>query len=607
MNQSAFDLRLSPGADRVLDAVAAGMFVEREAYLLRLQAERLMLVSGFDELACRDSLDFMPFDYQIKAAQTALRRLRGRGLLCDEVGLGKTIEAGLVLKEYLVRQMAGRVLILTPPALVEQWREELANKFRLGDFVASFDPDFRALGAQAWANFPCVIASLATARRAEHRQAITQIVYDLVIVDEAHHLKNRASVSWKFVNALQKKYILLLTATPVQNSLDELYNLITILKPGQLKTPREFQKQFVAHGDPRLPKNRGRLRELLADVMVRHVRGQVGLQLPPRRAHVVRLALGLDERALYDDVSAFVRAQIKPAGETPEENGEREEPGEAPVLSTAHRFTLQTLQREIGSSPLAARPTLLKLAQSGVMQAHRDELLALADRAVNVHTWAKAAALEKLLQPFAQAAPGSDPGKVIIFTHFRVTLDMLAERLRKLGLDFVMYHGGMSAVEKNEAIRRFEKSARVLLSTEAAGEGRNLQFCRTMVNFDLPWNPMRIEQRVGRIHRVGQTREVDIFNLSAEGTIEDYILDILDRKLNMFELVIGEMDMILGQLSDERDFEDLVMDVWARAQTPEQAATGFAELGDALVEARESYQHTREYDEALFGQDFSAE
>jgi SNF2 family DNA or RNA helicase len=171
----------------------------------------------------------------------------------------------------------------------------------------------------------------------------------------------------------------------------------------------------------------------------------------------------------------------------------------------------------------------------------------------------------------------------------------------------VMYHGGMSSVEKNEAIRRFETSARVLLSTEAAGEGRNLQFCRTMVNFDLPWNPMRIEQRVGRIHRVGQTREVDIFNLSAEGTIEDHILDILDRKLNMFELVIGEMDMILGQLSDERDFEDLVMDVWARAQTPEQAATGFAKLGDALVEARESYRHMREYDEALFGQDFSAE
>ena len=607
MPESTLDVRLLPGADRILDAVAAGSFVDRDGYLLRLQAERLTLVTGFDELVCLDSLNFAPFDYQIKAAQAALRRFRGRGLLCDEVGLGKTIEAGLVLKEYLLRQMAGRVLILTPPALVEQWREELASKFRLNDFVASFDEDFRVHGARAWERFPRVVASLATARRAEHREAITQIMYDLVIVDEAHHLKNRASVSWKFVNALQKKYILLLTATPVQNSLDELYNLITILKPGQLKTPREFQRQFVVQGDPRLPKNRGKLRELLADVMVRHARGQVGLQLPPRRAHVVKLALSPDERSFYDDVSAWVRSQIKPANQPADEPvDEEQESDESPTLSTAHRFTLQTLQREIGSSPLSARPTLLKLAKLDVMQPHREQLIALADRAARIQTWAKAAALEKLLLPF-KAAPNTerDPGKVIIFTHFRVTLEMLADRLRGMGIDFVLYHGGLASAEKNAAIHRFEKSARVLLSTEAAGEGRNLQFCRTMVNFDLPWNPMRIEQRVGRIHRVGQTHEVEIFNLSADGTVEDYILDILDRKLNMFELVIGEMDMILGQFADERDFEDLVMDTWARAQTVQEASAEFEKLGDALVKARETYQSTREHDEALFGQDFA--
>ncbi len=193
---------------------------------------------------------------------------------------------------------------------MEQWREELSTKFGLTDFVATHDPAFRELGAGAWAAFPRVIASLATARRPEHRQAITDLFYDLVIVDEAHHLKNRGSVSWKFVNSLQKKFILFLTATPVQNDLDELYNLITILKPGQLKTPREFRRKFVVSGDPRLPKNRGRLRELLADVMVRHTRGQAGVQLPPRRAHTVRLQLGPDERALYDDMSDLVRRCI---------------------------------------------------------------------------------------------------------------------------------------------------------------------------------------------------------------------------------------------------------------------------------------------------------
>jgi len=592
------DLRLSDSAAVVLEAATAGRFLGPERYRLQLAAEHLALIAGFDELVCLDSLRFQPFDYQIRAAQTALRRFRGRGLLCDEVGLGKTIEAGLALKEYLARQMVNRVLILTPPALVEQWREELAAKFNLPDFVTSADAEFRERGPAAWADHPRVIASLATARRAEHRPHIEAVQYDLVIVDEAHHLKNRASVTWKFVNSLQKKYMLLLTATPVQNSLDELYNLITLLKPGQLKTPREFQRQFVVHGDPRQAKNRGRLRELLADVMVRHARRQVGVQLPPRRAHTVRLTLSPGERALYDEVSGFIREVTGGGGQvTSDENGSSSTARRSPPTT---RFTLQTLQREIGSSPPAARPTLLALAEQPALQPHRSILLALADRATQFPAWAKAEALEKLLTRL----PGS---KVLLFTHFRATLTQLAARLQNLGLNFIPYHGGLSAAEKDDAIRRFEREGQILLSTEAAGEGRNLQFCHTLVNFDLPWNPLRIEQRVGRIHRIGQAHPVDIYNLSAAGTVEDYLLDILDRKVNMFELVIGEMDMVLGELTDERDFEDLLFDVWTRARSEADVQAGMEQLGNALAEARASVQAIHEYDEALFGQDFVAE
>jgi SNF2 family DNA or RNA helicase len=586
-------------AARVLAAVAARQFAAPERYRLQLAAERLLLVAGFDELVGLEGLAFQPFDYQVRAARAALRRFRGRALLCDEVGLGKTIEAGLVLKEYLARGMVERVLILTPPALAEQWREELAVKFGQAGFVVSSGPEFRELGAAAWARFPRVIASLATARRAEHRAAIEALAYDLVIVDEAHHLKNRASVSWQFVNRLQRRYLLLLTATPVQNSLDELYNLITLLKPGQLKTPREFQRQFVTHGDPRLPKNRGRLRELLADVMVRHTRGQAEIALPPRRAHTVRLALAPAERELYDAVSAFVRASLPPAAQAPDGAGPAAGPATAP-LSTAHRFTLQTLQREIGSSVHAAHPTLLALAALPAMAPRRAELLALAGRAAETSAWAKADALDKLLA----SLPGE---KVLLFTHFRATLEHLAARLRAQGVPFVVYHGSLSAADKELAIRRFETDAPLLLSTEAAGEGRNLQFCATMVNFDLPWNPQRIEQRIGRIHRIGQTRPVTIYNLSAAGTVEDYLLEILDRKLNLFELVVGEMDMILGALTEERDFEELLFDVWARAHDEQALQAGMDGLGQALVEARAGYQRTREYDEALFGQDFAAD
>ena len=590
------EVRLLPPENSLLQPGKQAAFVPPDLYRLRLQAEHAVLVAGFDELICLPTLDFTPFDYQIRAAQIMLRRFRGRGMFCDEVGLGKTIEAGLTLKEYLLRNVVQRVLILTPAALVEQWREELAVKFGLPDFVTSADPQFRALGVKAWEQFPRVVASIATARRAEHRAQITPIPYDLVLVDEAHHLKNRASVTWKFVNELQRKYLLLLTATPVQNDLDELYNLITLLKPGQLKTAREFRQQFVVRGDPRQPKNRGKLRELLGDVMVRHTRSQVNVKLSPRQAQTIKLALSQEEAAFYEGVSGFIRAQF---GNAQNSNGE-----ETSSLKQTERFALLTLQREIGSSPQAAISTLESLAARQLDPVRQVHLHALAVQAATISGWAKADALEKLLRTIFQANKSE---KIILFTHFRRTLEGLAARLQTLGVPIVVYHGELNTAAKQKVIETFEAGAQILLSTEAAGEGRNLQFCRTMINFDIPWNPMRIEQRVGRIHRIGQTRDVQIYNLSARGTVEDYLLDILDKKLNMFELVIGEMDMILGQLSDERDFEDLLMDVWVRAQSPSEAEAGFRQLGDTLLQARQTYQKTLEYDEALFGEDFAAE
>ena len=603
------DIRLLPVDGSLFKAISSGQFATRELYNLRLQAEYAQLVSGFDELVCLDLLKFVPFDYQVNAAQIMLRRFRGRGMFCDEVGLGKTIEAGLVLKEYLARNVIQRVMVVTPSALVEQWREELAVKFGLPGFATTADAEFRAAGAEAWERFPLLIASLATARRLENRTSIAKIPYDLIVVDEAHHLKNRNSASWKFVNELQRKYLLLLTATPVENDLNELYNLITLLKPGQLKTPREFRKQFVVHGDPRLLKNRGQLRELLGDVMVRHTRSQVKLKLPTRQANTIRLNLSSKEAAFYQAVSDYVRSVLASGPASKEKLDSAELPASSEteikgaVIRQVDRFTLLTLQREIGSSPQSAEPILRSLASRAMENKNRRRLLDLADQSTQIETWAKAEALEKLLKTLLH-----DPTeKVIIFTHFRRTLDQLAERLQRMGLDFVTYHGEMDTASKNQAITEFEHRARVLLSTEAAGEGRNLQFCRTMVNFDIPWNPMRIEQRVGRIHRVGQTRDVRIYNLSAVGTVEDYLLEILDQKLNMFELVIGEMGMILGQLSDERDFEDLLVDIWVSAQTSEELHAGFNQLGETLIQARQAHQKSQEYDEALFGEDFSAE
>jgi SNF2 family DNA or RNA helicase len=457
----------------------------------------------------------------------------------------------------------------------------MASKFNLRDFVTHTDDAFRAAGYVAWSPLPRILPSLAAARLKGTRDIIEKVNYDLVIVDEAHHLKNRSSVSWQFVNNLQKRYILFLTATPVENRLEELYNLITILKPGQLKTPQEFRRQFVVRGDPRSPKNRGLLRELLADVMIRHSRGQVNVNLPPRRAHTIRLEPTPAEKQLYQDISLFVRRSLGASG------------------GGARKLTLGILQREVGSSPMAVVGTLRKLAEQPAWKQEKKELLRLAGSAESITDWAKAEALEKLIR-----SAGKD--KLLIFTHFQATLDALAERLSVMGVDFIPYHGGLSIEQKEEAIRHFEGEGQILLSTEAAGEGRNLQFCHTMINFDLPWNPQRIEQRVGRIHRVGQKHRVDIFNLSAQGTIEDHLLNILDRKLNMFELIIGEMEMILGYLTEEKDFESLLMEVWLDNDDEGRLESGMAELGERLVEARKRMKKVQDFDETLFGEDFEA-
>ena len=193
-----------------------------------------------------------------------------------------------------------------------------------------------------------------------------------------------------------------------------------------------------------------------------------------------------------------------------------------------------------------------------------------------------------------------------MFTHYRKTLENLHSALAAGGISAGVYHGGLSTEQKDAVVRDFSAELPVLLSTEAGGEGRNLQFCRILVNYDLPYNPMRIEQRVGRIHRIGQKRPVAIYNLAAERTLEDYLLKILDEKINMFELVIGEMDMILGQIEEERDFEDLLLDLWMKSRSEKELESGMADLGEKLLKAKENYLETKETDEKIFAQDFEA-
>ncbi len=201
---------------------------------------------------------------------------------------------------------------------------------------------------------------------------------------------------------------------------------------------------------------------------------------------------------------------------------------------------------------------------------------------------------------------GARPDQAVLFTRFRATLEYMSEVLAEHGIACETFHGGMTAAAKSAALDSFRAGARALLSTDVGAEGLDLQFCHLLVNVDLPWNPMRIEQRIGRLHRFGQTSEVQVFNLCAAGTVEERLLDVLARRVHLFELVVGEMDMVLGNLADERGLEERILALYAGARCDDEIRGGFDALADDLVAARGHYERARRLDDALFGQDFEA-
>ncbi|MBD3334078.1 MAG: hypothetical protein GF355_01015, partial [Candidatus Eisenbacteria bacterium] len=234
--------------------------IDPRCFALHIKGERLALTKGFDTLlALGSARDVDQYDYQIKACLRVLRHMKGRALLADEVGLGKTIEAGLILKELVTRGLVNSALVLVPVSLLTQWKQELEHKFDLPFHIFS--------RGDKWSEHPFLLASLDTAKGQRNRNEIRKQNFDLLIVDEAHRLRNHLTQAWKFIESLSLKYILLATATPVQNDLRELYNLVTLLRPGTLGTYRAFRKKFMVRGDKRLPKNTRELARLLSDVM----------------------------------------------------------------------------------------------------------------------------------------------------------------------------------------------------------------------------------------------------------------------------------------------------------------------------------------------------
>jgi SNF2 family DNA or RNA helicase len=537
-----------------------------DKFQLALEAAKISAVPSFDTLLCLEQLQGMePLPHQIDVTKRVIQDMRGRAILADEVGLGKTIEAGLILKEYLIRGLVQKVLILVPSSLVLQWTRELNQKFQI--------PAIAQKKAWMWDKYDIVVASMDTAKRDPHREVVLNQPYDLLIVDEAHKLKNRRTKNWQFISEMQKKYCLLLTATPVQNEMEELYNLVSLLKPGQLGNESRFQKDYVA--GKRKPKNEIQLRQEISEVLIRNRRAQSDLPMTKRIVKTIPIQLTTEEQALYEGVSEFVRERYSSANDL------------------KSMLSLLVLQKEVCSSRDAVFLTLFKLFQKGNEEKDKipPEINHLVQLLRAVTTSSKAEAAVALIQTI--------PDKVILFTEYRATQEMLIRALAAKGIQAVPYRGGFNRNKKDYMMELFQKRAQVMIATEAGGEGINLQFCHHIINYDMPWNPMRVEQRIGRVHRLGQKNDVHIYNFATVGTIEEHIIWLLHEKIALFESVIGELEIILEGIEKESSLEKNVMDILVQSQDKDEIRNRLSQIGEKFQQEKTKHQQEQTRKEEL--------
>ncbi|RKQ37776.1 DEAD/DEAH box helicase [Oceanobacillus halophilus] len=480
-----------------------GPYSSWELFSMAYQAELTTMTPEFKGLRALEYLPHVEFlDHQINAAEQVIESMNGRAILADEVGLGKTIEAGLILKEYMIRGLVKNALILVPASLVNQWVRELHEKFYI--------PAVAHRKNYNW-DQNIIITSLDTAKRPPHREQILDIEYDFILIDEAHKLKNHKTKNYEFVRSLKKKYCLLLTATPVQNKLIEIFNLISILKPGHLGNYESFLKTY-GKGRTKI-KQDAYLKQLIQKVMIRNTRNNTTLNNAKRNIETVWIDFQPEEKEVYQELHSTTAR-----------------------MST---FSKITFLREICSSREACFLSLKKFNDNAKEKSLFQPVISKIEQLPH-HS--KAEKLVELIQQFGNE-------KVIVFTEYRASQLYLQWYLQQHGISSVPFRGGFKRGKKDWMKQLFQNQVQVLIATEAGGEGINLQFCNHMINYDLPWNPMRLEQRIGRIHRYGQDKDVNIYNFAIRDTIEEHIMTLLYEKINLFEQVIGNLDDILAELN----------------------------------------------------------
>lgn len=542
-----------------------GPWANWELYKLAVEVEQHNIIPEFEGLQAPKYLsDLSPLPHQLEVAKKVIEDMNGKAILADEVGLGKTIEAGLILKEYMIRGLVKKVLILVPASLVTQWAYELNSKFYIPAMVQR--------KSYVWEQCDIVVSSIDTAKRQPHRDIINNLDYDLVIIDEAHKLKNNKTKNYEFVQNLKKKFCLLLTATPIQNRISEIFNLVSLLKPGHLGSESSFYEKYKK--DARSIDDDENLKALVNKVMIRNRRHDTGIEWTKRIVEAVLIEFTKEERALYEGL-ADLKTETNLSSN---------------IENPRSPFSMITLQREACSSREAVYYTLqnmVKKVENPTPQ-FQQRIQELVKKVEAVQQNSKANKALELIKKIND--------KVIIFTEYRATQLYLQWFLKQHGITSVPFRGGFKRGKKDWMRDLFQNHAQVLIATEAGGEGINLQFCHHIINFDLPWNPMRLEQRIGRIHRLGQKEDVKIYNFAVKDTVEDHILKLLYEKIHLFEKVIGELDDILTKL-DFGNMDDYMIDIFSHSKSEGEMKIKMDNL-TSMIEFAQSMKEDEPYEAA---------
>lgn len=594
-------------------------------------------------LASESHID--PNPHQINAFCAAIDAMKTGGMvLADEVGLGKTIEAGLVLR-YMLESGAKKVLIALPASLRKQWELELEDKFDLSSVILdriTVDHDAMNWHRKLADRQGVMIVITSYDYSSKLMKRFPDVKWDFLIIDEAHNLRNlnrtkRAKRLYALSGGIPK---ILLTATPLQNSLMDLYGLISFIDPRIFGSEQVFRQRYMKDEDY------DGLKRELTPVLYRTLRKDVAdyMHFVKRICRTVDFELSPDEIELYERVNLFLKRDALysiPASnrgliilvirklmasssfalvETFEVLKKRlEKLYEGTRSADAQEgFDLfwSFVEDEIDESGFEETEDEDTAAQKAYIQAEMDKVNAIIDVAKRIKTNSKVTALKQALEiGFSYQRDNGIAQKAVVFTESKRTQKYIAAELRKSGYsedDILLFNGdfddtmtkeiyrawqvknfgnadyGRSVEYKHAIVDYFKEHAKILICTDAGSEGLNLQFCNTVINYDLPWNPMKIEQRIGRCHRYGQQNDVVAINLlNTQNEADKRVYEILSKKFELFEGVFGASDIALGALESGTSFEKMVLDIYQSCNTTTEFRKAFDKLDRKLNAKRD--------------------